>query len=318
MELRHIRYFIAVAEEGSFTRAAVRLRVAQQAVSTQISNLEHELGTELIERNAHGARLTASGRAFLEGATSGLSQILRAAARARDEARGEKLRVGHPRHALPQHLNRLNAVIGHAYRRLPGVALEIERLSAAPQLAALIQGRIDVGFCHLPAGAMGDAVCELFYNDPFVGVLLPSTHSLAVKDPLWLRDLGSFPFLWFSRASNPATHDLVLAALRDRGLEPQLALVDGVGIIASAVVASGGVWQLAPESVETQVATEPQVAFRRFADAPIPYGLCFCYCRDDSRAHVRDFVAICREMAGPIDSPRRPRRSPRLHAVGAA
>src|ERR1700689_3933575 len=154
MELRHLRYFVAIGEEENYRRAAQRLNVAQTALSTQIQDLEEELGFKLFERLPRGVKLSAAGRLFLEDARRILQEVNEAAARAARAARGQSgtLRVG-----FTERTSWRGGVPG-SFRRFremqPDAELQLQALPSLVQLEAIRSGRLDAGFVfNMPKAA---------------------------------------------------------------------------------------------------------------------------------------------------------------------
>jgi DNA-binding transcriptional LysR family regulator len=294
LELRHLRYCIAVAEEGSFTRAARRLRLAQQAISRQIADLERELGVKLFERGARGAKLTAAGSVFVEDARGALGQTVRAAQRARAQNARGKLCLAYS-YLTPSHFSIVGETIARFHHSRPDLAVDVRHLSTGAQTFALKDGSIDVAFGYLPEPDTGELVSELFRDDPLVGVLLPASHPLAAREPLLLRDLSGLPLLMLAREQNPVAYDSVMAALAARELSPELAIVQVVGVPAVSMVAQGCCWKLASVTMSEEARNEPDVAFRRFADPALPFGLWVRRRRQTDSELEEQFAALCRE-----------------------
>src|SRR5687768_10910437 len=178
MELRHLRYFVAVAEELHFGRAAARLRVAQPALSQQIKQLERELGVTLLARTRRRVALTEPGRLFLTEARRTLAQAASAVEVARRAAAGHagRLRIGHVDIALWGVLPTLVRVYRERY---PGVALSLRETLPARQLAALRAGELDVGIGPPPTS--GPFETAPVSADPVL-LALPSGHRLAAQE----------------------------------------------------------------------------------------------------------------------------------------
>src|SRR3982751_6322411 len=172
MELRHLRYFVAVAEELNFGRAADRLRIAQPPLSRQIRDLERELGTALFERVPRGVELTAAGRAFLPEARLTLAQAERAQRTAQRAARGEigRLRVGFVEVAIYSGV--LPEVLGFFRMHLPDIGLSLFEMDALQQAEAFREGRIDLGILHSPPpDAERWLRVEPVYSEPLVAAV---------------------------------------------------------------------------------------------------------------------------------------------------
>ena len=237
-ELRQLRYFVVVAEEGSLTRAAARLHVAQQSLSQQIRTLEAQLGAALLERSSRGVALTDVGAVLLREARPVLAQAERATEAVRRAARGEQgeLRVGF----LGSVANYLMPPVVRAFReRHPDVTLHTEDLAIAALVAGLREGSLDAGLTRPPL--VDDLEAEVVLREP-VAAVLPAGHSLADRAGLTLADLADEPWVLTPRASWPPWHrkydeDFARAGFQprvaQRGTTPQglLALVAaGVGV----------------------------------------------------------------------------------------
>lgn len=302
LELRHLRYFIAVAEAGSFTGAARRLHLAQQAVSRQIADLERELGVKLFKRGARGASLTPAGAAFVEGARGALGQSLRAIQLARAQSSAGQLRLAYS-YLTPPHSALVGEAVAHFHATSPNMAVSVLHQTTGAQPMGLREGNIDAGFGYLPSPETGEIVSELVHNDPLIGVIIPADHRLASQRELWLRDLGSLPLLGISRQLNPVTFDSIITGLEERGLKPQLANVQAVGMHAVSLVAQRCCWKLASETMIEEAAAEPGVVFRQFADDPLPFGLWLRHVREPASPLLQEFSDICRALGNALNQP---------------
>ncbi len=219
MELRHLRYFVAVAEELNFTHAAARLRVAQPALSSQIKDLEYELHTALFERGRTGVQLTRAGKAFYQRARS----ILALAAEAANEARTAAglitgtLVVGFP---SGLHLNYLEPVIGRFRKAFPKVELDFFHALPAAQLKALRESRIDLGFVTFPVPSEG-LNRLVVWRLPFK-VVLPRRHRLAKRTSFKLADLRGEDFVFCTRESRPEFYDEFFRQCANAGFRPRV------------------------------------------------------------------------------------------------
>src|SRR5215217_17341 len=190
MELRHLRYFVAVAEELHFGRAAARLRIAQPPLSRQIRDLEREIGAALFERVPRGVELTPAGRAFLPEARLTLSQAERAKRTAQRAALGEtgRLRVGFVEAAT--HSGILPDVLSFFRAHLPSIGLSLFELDPLRQAEAFQDGRIDVGILHNPPlDAARWLRVEPIHTEPVI-LALPKAHGLAHRTRLTLASLA--------------------------------------------------------------------------------------------------------------------------------
>jgi DNA-binding transcriptional LysR family regulator len=219
MELRRLKYFVAVAEELNFRRAAEQLHVAQPAVSQQVRKLECELGIDLFRRTKRAVTLTPAGVAFLDEARRTLRQADVAAEVARQASEGAlgRLRIGYQPGPLPSPLS--EAITRFAVR-FPGVGVTPETVSARQAVTDVTSGRLDVAVVGLPILAPGLRVTVLSEEGTVAAV--PDRHRLSGQSVLQLDRLGETPLILPSRRDNPAFHDGVLAACRSVGIAPNL------------------------------------------------------------------------------------------------
>ncbi len=283
MELRHLRYLVAIADEGSFSRAAARLHVAQQALSRQIADLEHEIGVRLFERHARGARLTPRGAAFVEDARLTLDHTDRALLRVRgmdDDAR-QSVRVAYtPAGRTEERLACLLRRFGEAFPRL---AVQCDPMKCEMQHRALLDREIDVGltFVEPDTTRLRRAVAWVLTFDH---VVLPADHPLAHHEPLHLADLEASKMLWSPREP----YQSMLSALAERGIRPGFASFR-VSRTSVPLVAITGAWALIPGSSPS----DGGAVVRRFEDPPIPVRQWVVWRGDETSDHVHRFVASC-------------------------
>jgi DNA-binding transcriptional LysR family regulator len=320
VELRHIRYFVAAAEEESFGRAARRLDVSEPALGLQIKDLEREIRVRLFDRSARGVQLTAAGVSFLSDARGMLRSAGEAIDRARRAERGETgmLRIGHIpgtplRGGTGEFIGRRVA----AFRtRYPEVDVQTAQHSTPEQWAALREGRIDVGIAYSPPEDAAGLRSEVLHELSVAGVFLPAAHALARKQVLWCRDLSVLPMIRAAHKTKPLVHDKFLQEARARGLEPQLADERYVSDLTMglAMVAAGAGWIPAIASLGEALARGPDaisagVVYRAWADAPIPFALHLLWRDDDQSTLVDSFLAIARvrtaREAGSVPAKRR-------------
>ena len=219
MELRHLRYFVVLAEELHFGRAARRLAISQPPLSVAIRQLEESVGAQLFERNSKAVRLTAAGQTLELSARTLLRDAEEAATEARQVAQGSagRLRIGFVGamlyRGLPQALTRFQAA--H-----PAVRVSLVELNSGEQMTELLQDRMDVGFVHtgrVPA----ELQARLLVSEPFVACL-PAAHRLARKRAVALADLRGEPFVLFSRSASPDYHARILAICAKAGFWPEV------------------------------------------------------------------------------------------------
>jgi DNA-binding transcriptional LysR family regulator len=219
VELRHLRYFLAVAEELNFSRAAERLHMAQPPLSAAIRQLERELGVDLFTRTTREVMLTDAGRAFLEGARRTLAEADRASEDAKRAGAGElgRLRLAY---SWSTRFETLPA-LGRAFRAShPGVELMGQEMWNARMLPAFQSGSIDLALSLCPEIA---AELELApVRKERLVALLPESHPLAGEEAIPLSSLADEEFVLFPREIAPRLHDAFVAIYRRAGFEPRL------------------------------------------------------------------------------------------------
>ncbi len=295
MELRHLRYFVAVAREGHVTRAAARLGIAQPPLSQQIRALEAEVGATLLLRHPRGVALTDAGRAFLVDAEAVLAGAAQAAARARRTARGEvgRIAVGFTTSA-PFH-----PLVARAIRTFradrPDVSFVLEETGSAELLAGLRAERLDVAFVRSGlAESAGLAVHPLLQEDMVAA--LPSRHRLARQPRLTLKDLVPETFILYRRPDGRGLYDVIVAACAAAGFAPQVGQEAPRIVSTLNLVAAGLGITLVPASLSRLPLDG--VSYRALAGRPsvkVPLSLA---CRADERsAATAAFIALVRDLA---------------------
>ncbi|MFM0297837.1 MULTISPECIES: LysR family transcriptional regulator [Paraburkholderia] len=240
MELRHLRYFLAVAEEGQFTRAAERLAMQQPPLSQQIRTLEEEIGFELFVRMPRGVTLTPAGQAFAEDAQRLLQNLQQSVDKASRIARGElgTMSIGLTSSAA-FHPFTTEAI--RAFRKVcPEVAVELAELNAAEIIERLAAGQIQAAFLRKPVEARESVAFELLLDEPMV-VVLPVGHPLlkGKKRPrVSLKALAHEDFILVRRPGAPGMYADILAACRQAGFVPRIArevprMLSGINLVAA-------------------------------------------------------------------------------------
>jgi DNA-binding transcriptional LysR family regulator len=252
MELRHLRYFVAVAEELHFRRAAERLHVAQPAVSEQVRKLEQELGVRLFDRTQRSVALTVAGAALLEEARHVLrhAEVAQQAARSAGDRATMRLRIGYLADSLPDNVPR-------ALRQLavstPSVQVDLETGPALRLIEELRARRLDAVVAALPAPTNGLRVTPLC--DQHAVAVLPVTHPHALDDSVVLEMLAPERLVVLPREVNPAFHNAVVGICRDAGLAPTLVTVPEPRVEHVLLsVAAGAGMALVPDSVAERCA----------------------------------------------------------------
>jgi len=217
MELRHLRYFVGVAEEQHFGRAAERLRVAQPSLSRQIQDLESEMGFLLFDRLPRGVRLSAAGKLFLNDARRILQDVDEAKRRAERIALGKAgtLRIGIAT-AVAWH-----GLVVDSFREFrrwqPDAELELHHLLSVHQVEGILSGRLDAGFVANLTPWHKDLAHWEFAQDRML-LAVPKGHHLTKREGIRLRDLRDMPFVWFPRWVNPLIYDRMMRACTRGGL----------------------------------------------------------------------------------------------------
>jgi DNA-binding transcriptional LysR family regulator len=290
VELRHLRYFIAVAEELNFSRAAERLHMAQPPLSAAIRQLERDLGVELFARTTREVRLTDAGRAFLRGARRTLADAERAAEDAKRAADGElgQLRIAY---SWSTRFETLPA-LGRAFRAShPDVELLSQEMWNARMPAAFGSGSIDVALSLCP-----EIVAELelapIHSERLVA-LVPEAHPVAREDAIPLSALADEDFILFPREIAPRLHDAFVAIYRRAGFEPR---------VRNESFHTG--WDLGVLTDIPAVAMAPESVARGLPDGIVAVTLseptdsletCLMWRADDTSPAVAAFVAVARE-----------------------
>ena len=298
VELRHLRYFIAVAEELNFSRAAERLHMAQPPLSAAIRQLERDLGVELFIRTTREVRLTDAGRAFLDGARRTLAEADRAAEEAKRAGAGElgKLRIAYSWSIRFETL----PALGRAFRAShPDVELLAQEMWNARMPSAFANGSIDLAISLCPEIA---AELELapIRRERLVA-LLPEAHPLAGEQSLPLSSLFDQEFVLFPREIAPRLHDAFVAIYRRAGFEPQLRNESfhtgwDLGVLAelpAVAIAPQTVATGLPDGITAVVLSEPTDSLET----------CLVWRSDEESPVVAAFVAAARSTFGLLPRP---------------
>jgi LysR family transcriptional regulator, benzoate and cis,cis-muconate-responsive activator of ben and cat genes len=266
MELRHLRYFAAVAGELNFTRAAQKLHVAQPALSRQIRQLEDELGVTLLDRTRHGVQLTKTGRAFLAEAQAVLKQSEQAinVARKTGGSAGAQLNVGYIWglfHSLvPPVLERFRA-------RFPETAVHLFDLAPLAQASAILEGRLDAGFIGFAHEANSAGLSKRKVGSSTFVAALPKDHPVARKAVVTLASLADDFFLGISTETFPGASRHVTDACLRAGFRPKILQMVERGYTILGLVAGNCGVALLPESLKAL--PHPGIVFRPLVDPPV-------------------------------------------------
>jgi DNA-binding transcriptional LysR family regulator len=288
MELRHLRYFVAVGEEQHYGRGAQRLRVAQPALSRQIQDLEEEVGFKLFERLSRGVKLGTAGKLFLEEARRILQQVDEATKRAKRVASGQSgtLRVGFIE-SMSWH-----GVVPDSFRqfreRQPDAELQIQPLSSLEQIQAVRSGQLDAGFVFTIAN-IDRELAQLEIALVKLMLAVPKGHPLAKSKSLRLRDLSSTSFIWFPRRESPLFYDQLMHACFRGGLKSPRIVQEGVNEATILSLVSCGLG-VAFVSSATRWRCPESVVLLSVVDLNLPLPFALVWRKDNASPLLAKFV----------------------------
>jgi len=230
MELRHFRYFIAVAEEENYRRASARLAISQSAVSRQIWALEQELGVQLFDRLPNKrVRLTRAGAAFLHDVREIVTSIEHARERAQRTMQGLDGDLHIAFNEMATRNNFFRDCVSQFRKEVPNVNLKLTAMQSDKQIEAIRSHEVDVGFLALRErwqASYGFLRCEILHSERMV-LALPAAHRLASKKTIYMKDLADLPFVYFPRTYSPIMHDEMIGECQRKGFSPKI--VQSVG-----------------------------------------------------------------------------------------
>ena len=294
MELRHLRYFVAVGEEQHYGRGAQRLRVAQPALSRQIQDLEEEVGFKLFDRLSRGVKLSPAGKSFLEEARRILQHVEEATKHAKRVASGQlgTLRVGFIE-SMSWH-----GVVPDSFRqfreRQPDAELQIKPLSSLEQIAAVRSGQLDAGFVFTIANIDRElAQLEIALVNLMLAV--SKRHPLAKSNSLRLRDLSGASFIWFPRRESPLFYDRLMHACFRGGLKSPHVVQEGVNEATILSLVSCGLG-VAFVSSATRWRCPESVVLLSVTDLKLPLPFALIWRKDNSSPLLAKFVADVRSL----------------------
>ena len=297
MELRHLRYFVAVAEELSFTRAAAKLRLAQPSLTRQIHNLEKEIGVALLDRSRNQVSLTEEGRRFLVDAQRLVALSLESVKSVQRFSRGEtaQLNLGY---LFKFNFDLLPATLATFYLATPEISVNLFDMPPAAQIRALEERRIDLGFVGLqpPANsksmALLDWECVAHHK---VVVVLPAHHPLAKKSEIKISDLRQVFFVAMSEEKYPGSRDWLASLCQQAGFAPRILQdVDLESGIMTFVAEGLGV-TLAREQISNL--PHPGVVFRPLA-AAAKADYWIAWHRENRSQVLLKYIEIVKKQAG--------------------
>jgi LysR family hca operon transcriptional activator len=308
VELRHLRYFIAVAEELNFTRAAARLRTAQPSLSQQIRQLESAVGVKLLDRSRRHVALTNAGRIFLQQAKDILGRIEHARRLAKQAADGRAgdLSVGTFPSADVRILPALRPLIAE---HLPDLRLILHSKYAVDPLVGLASGALDVAFVRGPLETVGLEGIELVREQ--LVMVLPSHHALARRKRIPVKSLDDLPCITMERSLSPALHDAAATLYREAKIRLHAVSTADNVLGHLQLVQEGLGFALLPDSISALL--PPGVTFRPLdCDPPATVSIVLAWKSGSDSRLVRAFVELARRVASARkDAPRLSRRRPK-------
>jgi DNA-binding transcriptional LysR family regulator len=300
IELRHLRYFVAVAEELHFGRAALRLHLAQPPLSQQIRKLEDILGHPLFTRTSRAVRLTAAGHVFLERARRTLRTVREDVDEARSVGRGE---IGSPRVGFigSGMLTPIPAMLGRYRRKHPKADLQLREAMSSQIMQALLDGTVDVGFLR-DGGALPGLESETLFTEPFVAVL-PVNHVLAQRKSISAAALREEPFVFFPHVAGPVAYSKTISLCEAHGYRPRVVQEAPQWLTVLRLVGAGLGVSIAPACVEKIAA--PDAVCVRLRGAHVQSDIELAWRSGEDRAIVTTFRELARNILA-----RPPRRRP--------
>jgi DNA-binding transcriptional LysR family regulator len=292
MELRHLRYFLAVAEELHFGKAAEKLHIAQPPLSQQIRQLEIELGFQLFYRTKRSVQLTEAGQVFLEETQQILRRLEEAVEKGRQTSRGEtgQLAVGFVSSAvykiLPPILRRFRTSVS-------GVSLELHELTSDRQIQWLQEGKLDIGFVRPPIAQTSFKIAAIFQESLIVA--LPEFHPLGDRASISVSLLANESFIIFPRPVAPELYDRIIFLCQQANFSPKV-VQEAIQMqtIVSLVAADMGI-AIVPASIQNLQRTG--VIYKPLTETTPQSAIAVIWRRQETSATVNKFLEVVRDIA---------------------
>lgn len=265
MDLRHLKYFIAVAEELNIGRAAMRLHISQPPLTRQIQQLEEELDVQLLIRTPRGVELTQAGEMFLEEARNIRSLVEQSIERTKRAGQGKlgRIDIGIFGTGILSAIPKLLQLFRDTN---PEVRVVLHTMSKNEQIEALRQKRISVGFNRILV-PLPDMTNELITREPLY-LAVHQSHPLSQRQAVAFRELENYPLVLFPTGARPNFVDRVMELCRDADFTPEISQIVGDAVTGVALVAGGFGITVVPESVIT--IKPPGIVYLPFSDTPAP------------------------------------------------
>lgn len=296
MELRHIRYFLAVAEYLNFSKAAQELHIAQPPLSRQIRQLEDDLGVALFVRNKRRVVLTKAGRVFLDEARKLVVQAGHATEAARHAQKGES---GFVRIGIASGLGGVvSRVVADHCKHYPAVNFECKDVFSSCQSALLHKREIDVGFLRPPVDQI-NLSCELLFEEEFT-VILPPTHPLARRKSVRLKEIADEPLIIFDRTFSSGLYDKILGLYSRQGLTPHFAVthVEAHEEAGAVMVASGRAIYIGVGALVTRTVRGISLASLKLNEDEARIEVYMAWRRDEDSRAILSFLNSTRRILG--------------------
>jgi DNA-binding transcriptional LysR family regulator len=287
MELRHLRYFIAVAELRSVRAASEQLHVTQPAISRQIQDLEDTIGATLFERTPRGLKLTGAGDAYLSEAREILARVDAANRLARRIASGEQghLRIGFVENASWSGI--VSSALSAFEQAAPRVSLELRPMNTPEQLEAIAAGRLDGGFCYR-VGVLPEGIASVPVLEQNVVLAVPETWPLGKAGTVAAIELKDIPFIAFPRHVYPAYYDWLLSACAERGLTLDIRQEATTETAILSLVSAG--LGVAIVNAANRDRPPARVRFVELQDLSVPLPLEFCFLANGANVALGRFI----------------------------
>jgi DNA-binding transcriptional LysR family regulator len=291
MELRHLRYFVAVAEKLHFTKAAEQLHISQPPLSQQIQNLEEELGVKLFERGKRSIHLTDAGIFFLKEAKQILLHVEQAAETTRRVDRGEtgRLAVGFVGSLVHTFLPKVFRLFRE---RFPHVELVIYELNSGEQIKALFDKRIDIGFLY-PSFRDERLQFHTIIRAPII-LAIPEEHPLSRHRKINVKELSQEFFIAFTRASEPVGRDILISICHSTGFSPKIAQEASQIQTVLGIVASGFGICFLPDHIKN--IKRAGVLYKSLSGSPPKVDLAVAWKNDNHSPLIESFVRVSKAV----------------------
>ncbi len=296
ISIRELEYFVAVAEELSFSRAATRLHLSQPPLSRHIKNLENKLGAPLLRRDTQNVALTKPGAILLADGQSILRQLDRAAEAVQRAGKGEveRLEVGFTASTLDDHLSRFLYEFRHSHER---VQLRMRELDAPELIEALQDRTLDGAFIGNVTAQLPRGLQLVLWRMTPVGVVVSRDHPMAGRESVHLRELANESWVFLSRETAPAYHEQLLRWCQNEGFRPRIVAEPSRSAAMLALIAIGDGIGLIPDQLKTMSAGIPELRFLRLMSPFAVMPQAFVYRDSDDSPVLRDFIALLEKQA---------------------